>query len=65
MARRHTPQEQFRQAKQIAADHGMFVIERGGAYQVYRQHPDKNIFLGKRSSAEGLRQLVAKLANFH
>lgn len=65
MARRHTPLQQFKEAQEIAKTAGLFVLERGGKFQVYRKNPQKNIYLGTRATAEGLRQYVAKLANFH
>ncbi|MBS1198133.1 MAG: hypothetical protein H6R18_1918 [Proteobacteria bacterium] len=61
----HTPLQQFKEAKQIARDHGMYVVEKSGVYMVFRKTPAQNVFLGKRSSASGLRQFVAKCASFH
>lgn len=66
---RHTPLQQFKEAKQIAADHGLFLLEKTGAgsttYLVYRKTPGKNVYLGKRTSAAALRAFVCKCANFH
>lgn len=64
MARQHTPQQQFREAKQIAKDHGLFVVEKAGKFSLYRCNPQKHIYIGTRSTAETLRSLVCKAANF-
>lgn len=65
----HTPLQQLKEAKQIAKDHGMFVAEQkardGTTYLLYREGHPRNVFLGKRSTPEGIRTLVAKCANFH
>ena len=65
MARQHTPQQQFKEAQQIARDHGMFVVDKGGDYLLYRRTQPANTYIGKRSSAAGIRALVCKAANFH
>ncbi|THF61434.1 hypothetical protein E6C76_20350 [Pseudothauera nasutitermitis] len=70
MTRRHTPLQQLKEAKQIARDHGLFVAEKKDirghtAYLLYRETPTRNVFVGKRSSPEGIRALVCKAANFH
>lgn len=65
MARRHTPLQQFREAKQIAIDHGLFVVEKTGKYLLYRQNPERPIYLGFRTTAEGLRRFVCNVANFN
>lgn len=65
MPQRHTPQQQFKQAQQIAQDHGLFVVEKAGTYLVYRRTPIHNTFIGKRSTVSGLRTLVRKAANYH
>lgn len=67
MARQHTPQQQFREAKQIAMDHGLFVVEKAGRFSVYRRNPlnpQKPTYVGACASAETLRRLVCKAANF-
>lgn len=65
MARQHTPLQQFREAQQIARDHGLFVIEKSGKYLLYRNDPKRHIYIGARSSVQGLRSFVCKVANFH
>ena len=70
MTRRHSPLQQLKEAKQIARDHGLFVIEkpdgRGNtAYLLYREHRPGNVYIGRRNTPEGIRRLVCKAANFH
>lgn len=62
--RQHSPQQQFREARQIAADHNMFVVDKGNHYLLYRKAPDKNVYLGKRSDAAAFRSFVCRCANF-
>lgn len=63
------PLQQLKEAKQIAKDFGLFVVEKktptGTDYLLYRSLEPRNAFLGKRSSPSGIRGLVAKTANFH
>lgn len=65
MTRRHTPQQQFKEAQQIARDHGLFVVEKPGEFLLYRRTPGHNTLVGKRSTVAGLRSLVGKAANHH
>lgn len=68
---RHSAAQQLIEARQIAKDHGLLVIdcpvEPGKTdYVVYRRLPDgRKSSLGKRGTPEGVRAYVAKLANFH
>lgn len=62
---RHSPHQQYKEACQIARDHGCFVIERGGFYMVYRRTPERPVYLGKRSTAPALRRFVCQVTNFH
>jgi len=68
MCRRHSPLQQLKEAKQIARDHGCFVVEKPGArgtrYLLYRQQQPDNVYIGQRSSPEGIRELVCKATNF-
>lgn len=62
MTRRHTPQEQYRQARQIAADHGMFISEHGGQYKVFRKTaalPRIGHYFGLSFTASGVPAVVA------
>lgn len=69
MTRRHSPLQMVKEAKQIARDHGCFVVERpdakGIAYLLYRQQTPNNVFIGRRRSAIVIRQLVCKATGFH
>ncbi len=62
MTRRHSPLQQFQQACQIARDHGMFVIDKGGRYLVYRKLPDRNVCLGECRSPDTLFRKVSRCA---
>lgn len=68
---RHTPLQQLKEARQIAKDHGLVVVDIKAApgkteHVVYRLTPNgQRVRLGKRATAEGLRNYVAKLAGFH
>lgn len=65
MSAKHTPQQQFKEAKQIAKDHGCLVIEKGTRFLVYRKTPVRLVYLGSRRTAETLREFVCKVTNFH
>lgn len=62
---RHSPLQQLKEAKQIALDHHMFVVERPGKYLLYRQGKPNNIYLGARVSVENLRTFVERCAYKH
>lgn len=62
---RHSPLQQFKQAQQIARDHGLLVVEKAGEFLVYRQLATRNEFIAKRGTPAGLCILVRKLTNFH
>lgn len=68
MCRRHSPAQQLTEAKQIAKDHGYFVVEKteakGLRFLLYRKQRDRNVFVGRRSSPEGIRELVCNVTNF-
>ncbi len=67
--RRHSPLQQLKEAKQIAIDHGMFVVERKEGnetrYLLYRQQCPRNAYLGKRSTPSGIRSLAASCAKLN
>lgn len=63
MARLHTPLQQFKQACQIARDHGMFVVDKGDTFILYRKTPIRPVCLGKVSSAEALFRKVSRCAS--
>ena len=60
----HSPRQQFKEARQIAFDHGMFVVDKGAQFLLYRRTPTRPAFLGKCASAQALRALVCRCANF-
>lgn len=70
MVARHSAAQQLHEAKQIARDHGCVVFERPDtagrtAYLLYRLVGVRRVFVGKRTSPEGIRRLVCKACNFH
>ena len=62
---RHSLLAKFKQAKQIARDHGLLVVEKAGRYLVYRRLAMRNEFIAERGSPEALYTLVCKITNFH
>ena len=62
--RTHSPTQQFKEARQIAVDHNMFVVDKGNHYLLYRKTPTRPVYLGKRSDAAALRSFVCRCANF-
>ena len=60
---RHSPLQQFKEAKTIAEEHGCFVLEKNGEYQLYRKMATRSVLLGKRSTPTALRTLVCAVAN--
>lgn len=68
---RYSPNQQLIEARQIAKDHGLVLLEKPvepgkTSYIVYRKLPDgRKTFLGKRGTPESVRAYVAKLTNFH
>jgi len=62
MARQHSGLQQFRQACQIARDYGMFVVDKGDTFFVYRKTPTGNVCLGKCGSTEALFRKVSNCA---
>ena len=68
---RHSPAQQLKEARQIAKDHGLLIIdcpvEPGKTdHVVYRLLPDgRRTRLGKRTDPVRLRQYIADLAQFH
>ena len=62
MARNHNPIQQLTEAKQIARDFGMFIVEKAGSYLLYRRCTPKNIYLGKRGTTATLRAFVERCA---
>ena len=59
--RQHSPRQQFREAQQIATDHGMFVVDKGDRFLLFRK-AERPIFLGMRASPSALRSFVSRCA---
>ena len=58
----------LKHAKTIAKEGGCFIVEKGGydnkEYLLYRECKPRNVFVGKRSSVEGILSLTKKATNF-
>lgn len=65
MAAAHNPIQVLKEAKQIARDHGCFVVEKDKRYLVYRKTPTGNVYVGFRTDVSALRALVCTVTNFH
>lgn len=65
MASVRNPIQVIKEAKQIARDHGCFVVEKAGRFLVYRRTPTRNVYLGYRTDPAALRALVCTVTNFH
>lgn len=67
---RHSPAQQLKEARQIARDHALLLVEKPiepgkTSYIVYRPLSDgRKTFLGKRGTPAGIRAYVSKLAGF-
>lgn len=57
-----TPIRAIKEAKLMAKDFGMFVVEKPGRFLLYRQGKTRNIFLGFRSDVAEFRRLVERCA---
>lgn len=60
--------QQVVEAKQIASDYGLLLVEKTYAkqtgYLLYRKTAARLVFLGRRSTPKGIRSLVTKCAGF-
>lgn len=69
MSRERDPRQVLHEAKVIARDHGMFVVEKsspkGTRYILYREQAPYNVCVGTRGTPDAIRALVCKAANFH
>ena len=59
--RQHSPRQQFKEAQQLAIDHGMFVIAKGDRFLLFRK-AERPIYLGMRGSVSGLHSFVSRCA---
>ncbi|MFY9327823.1 MAG: hypothetical protein WAO76_07370 [Georgfuchsia sp.] len=49
------------EAKKLASDHGMFVVQKPGKYLLYRKRPHRNIPLGHRSDLHNFLGFVKRV----
>lgn len=52
----------LKEARQLANAAGLFVVEKGSEFRVYRRTPDRPVYLGKRSALAGLCSFVSRCA---
>lgn len=57
-----TPIRAIKEAKQMARDNGMFVVEKSGRFILYRQATPSNVYLGFRSDVAAFRRFVESCA---
>lgn len=57
-----TPVRAIKEAKQMASDYGMFVVEKHGRFLLYRQATPSNVYLGFRSDIAEFRRFVESCA---
>ena len=62
MVRRHSDSQKVKEVQQLAKEHGMFVVDKGTRYLLFRKMDVRNVCIGTRSSANGIRQFVTKCA---
>ncbi|WP_341743116.1 hypothetical protein [Azonexus hydrophilus] len=62
MTARHTPAQQYKEAREIARANGMFVVEKPGRFLLYRQCSPRNVYLGYRSDVGEFRRFVESCA---
>lgn len=69
MTTARNPIQILKEAKQIAREHGCFVVEKpspkGTRYLVYRVLPHRNAYLGARKKINHLHSFICKVTNFH
>lgn len=57
-----TPEEALKEARRNATAHGMFVVDKAGAYVLYRKTAVRLVYLGQRSTPAALRSFVSRCA---
>ncbi|PKO49034.1 MAG: hypothetical protein CVU31_02630 [Betaproteobacteria bacterium HGW-Betaproteobacteria-4] len=57
-----TPVRAIKEAKKMASDYGMFVVEKPGRFLLYRQSTPRNVYLGFRSDVAAFRRFVEACA---
>lgn len=74
MVSQYSDFQKLKHTKQIARDHGYFVVEKplynkgdghriGTEYLLYREHSPRNMYVGKRRDVGALALLVKKVTN--
>lgn len=65
--RRHSGLQQYNEALVLASENGLKVVQRPGQFLLYRinPHAERNIFIGSRSTVQGLRSLLSKVVVTH
>jgi len=63
MTRLYTDLAKFKQAKFIAKEGNCFIVDKGKEYLLYRIGAVKNTFIGKRTTCDGILDLVKKATN--
>lgn len=61
MTRLYTDLAKFKQAKLIANEGNCFIVDKGQEFLLYRKGEMKNTFVGKRSTCDGILELVKKV----
>lgn len=59
----HDEVKLIKEAKKLARDHGLFVVERADKFMLYRQCQPRNVLVGSRTTVTSLRRFVARVAN--
>lgn len=64
MTVQRNPLQIVREARQIAADYGLLVVEKGPVFHVFRKMPTCNVHICHTSSASGLDRAVRRITGF-
>lgn len=57
-----TSTDYLKEARRIASAAGLFFVEKGSEFRLFRKTPVRPVFLGKRSDAAGLCSFVKRCA---
>jgi hypothetical protein len=58
-----TTVREIKEVKKFALDHGMFVVEKGADFLLYRRTPARNVRLGCSRSVARLQKLAVRCAS--
>lgn len=64
MTIQRTPLQLVREARQIGADYGLLVVEKGADFHVFRKMPTKNVHVAKCGTPQGLHRTVRRLTGW-